>query len=373
MLKRRRGVSPGAQILVMMGIFLVGLMISALAIDFAYYFTARNELQTASDSAALAAATELYRDITVDPTTRRKDATLEAQTYLSKNQPNMTLDTSDVLYGFIDPTTKVYNSASFTTPSNDPNYASTGGYNAVRVLVRKTQGSSNGQLNTILANMVGIHKMDVSTGSVAMVDQTVNTLNNAGLRPIYACQAQFNLTMQDGIPENDTVRIYGDHVEVNGDPNTAGCPAMGSGNWGFADFTDCSAGTVGASTIGDWFASGYPGSVVVGQCYSTKPGNFIASMTSQLDTLVSNGTVFPIPLYNSWGGNGSNTNVNVSGFAGFKITDYVAHGAQSSRYIEGHFYRYVCNSGCSSTYSANATATTTPGGSLVRLRLASSS
>jgi len=98
----------------MMGIFLVGLMISALAIDFAYYFTARNELQTASDSAALAAATELYRDITVDPTTRRKDATLEAQTYLSKNQPNMTLDTSDVLYGFIVPTTKIYNSASFT-------------------------------------------------------------------------------------------------------------------------------------------------------------------------------------------------------------------------------------------------------------------
>jgi Flp pilus assembly protein TadG len=348
-------------------IILIGLMISSMGIDFAYYFAANNELQTAADSAAMAAATELYRDISIDPTVKMNDARVQAQSYLSKNQSNMVLTTADVLFGFVNPVTKIYNSTSFSTPSADANYAATGGYNAVRVLVRKDQGSANGQLNTIMANLFGLHKVDLTAGSVAMVDQTIDTMNNGGLRPIYACQAQFNRTMQDGIPENNLVRIYGDHVEIDGVQNTAGCPAMGSGNWGFADLTGCGAGTVGASTIATWFSGGYPGLVTVGQCYSTKPGNFIASLTSELDTLVSKGTIFPIPLYNSWSGNGSNTNVNVSGFAGFKITSYVAHGAQANRYIEGRFYRYLCNTNCSSS------GTTTPGGSVVRLRLASRS
>jgi len=354
---------------IMIGLTFVGLMISAMAIDFSYYFTAKNVMQTASDSAALAAAEEMYRDINPDPTSRLNDARLEAKVFLAKNQPNMTLDASDILFGYINPATRLYNPNTFSTPSNDPNLAATGGYNAVRVLVQKTSSSSNGQLNTIMANLFGVHKVDLSVGSVAMVDQAVNGINNGGLRPIYACQAQFNRVMQDSIPENNTVRIYGDHVEIDGVQNVAGCPAMGSGNWGFADFTDCGAGSVGASTIRDWFASGYPGPVNIGSCYSTKPGNFISSISGQLDTLVSNKTIFPIPLYDSWGGNGSNTHVNVSGFAGFKITNYVANGAQANRYIEGHFYRYTCQltSGC----TTGGSGITTPAGSVVRLRLAS--
>lgn len=349
-------------------IILVGMMIAAFGIDFAYYFAANNELQTVADSAAMAAATELYRDITVDPSTKRSDARVQAQYYVTSNQVNMLLDNSDVVFGFINPTTKVYSAASFTTPSADPDYASTGGYNAVKVLVRKVQSNSNGQLNTIMANLFGLHSVDVSAGSVALLDQTVNSITNGGVRPVYACEAQFTRTMQDGIPENNVVRIYGDHVEIDGVQNISGCPSMGSGNWGFADLTDCNSGSVGASTVATWFANGYPGVVTAGQCYSTKPGNFIASLRPELDTLVSNGTIFPIPLYSSWGGNGSNTNVTISGFAGFKITNYVATGAQANRYIEGRFYRYMCTTGCSTSGSA-----TSPGGSVVRLRLASRS
>jgi len=126
---------------------------------------------------------------------------------------------------------------------------------------------------------------------------------------------------------------------------------------------------VGASTIGDWFANGYQGTVTSGQCYSTKPGNFISSISGELDTLIANQTIFPIPLYDSWSGNGSNGQVNVSGFAGFKITNYVANGAQANRYIEGHFYHYACNTGCSS----GSDGSTSPGGSIVKLRLASKS
>jgi len=351
-----------------MGMFILTIMFAALAIDFAYYFAAGNELQTAADSAALAAATELYEDISVDPNTKMSDASVQAQYYLSKNQSNMTLSSSDVLFGFVDPITKVYNSSSFNTPTTDLNYLATAGFNGVRVLVRKTQGSPNGQLNTIMANLFGIHKMDQAAGSVAMVDQTVNVITS-GLRPIYACQAQFNLVMQDGIINNNTVRIYGDHIEVDGIQNIAGCPPMGSGNWSFADLTNCSPNAVGTSTINDWFATGFPGEVDMGKCYSTDPGNFISSISGTLDTLISQKTIFPIPLYNAWSGNGSNSNVDISGFAGFQITGYNANGSQASRYIEGHFSRYVCQSGCRS----GSPSTTTPGGSVVRIRLASRS
>jgi hypothetical protein len=354
--------------IIMMGMCLLTLMFAALCVDFAYYFTAGNVLQTSADSAALAAATELYDDITVNPPTRMADAALQAQSYLTKNQSNMTLAASDVLFGFVDPASKIYKAASFNTPSADPNYALTGGFNGVRVLVRKTQDSTNGQINTLFANLVGVHKADLSAGSVAMVDQTVNTMTS-GLRPIYACQAQFNYAMQDGIINNNVVRIYGDHVEVDGVQNISGCPSMGSGNWGFADLRDCSPGAVGTSTIKDWFETGFPGQVDVGKCYSSDPGNFISAISDVLDTLVSDKTIFPIPLYNHWSGSGSNTTVDISGFAGFQMTGYKGNGASADRYIEGHFSRYVCKTGCSS----GTGHTTTPSGSVVRIRLASRS
>lgn len=367
MIQRRR--SSGFQVIQILGLFMLGLIVSALAIDFGYYYAAQNQLQTVADSASLAAANELYRDIDVDLDAKLGNARAAATELADENMNGMVLEGDDVIFGFIDPGTKTYDPATFQTPSGNPDYTLTGGYNAVRVKARRTANSANGALNTIMANMIGVTQMNTMATSIAMLDQTVNTITDGGLRPIYACEAQFNTTMQDGIPENNTVRIYGDHVEVDGVHDTTGCPAMGSGNWGFADFTDCSSGTVGASTIRTWFASGYPGTVTAGQCYSTKPGNFISSISDELDTLVSNGTVFPIPLYNSWSGNGSNGKVDVSGFAGFKITDYVANGAQANRYIEGHFYRYACKTGCASSDDGS----TTPGGSIVKLRLASKS
>lgn len=176
--------------------------------------------------------------------------------------------------------------------------------------------------------------------------------------------------MEDGVPENNTVRIYGDHVEVDGVQNQAGCPAMGSGNWGFADLRNCSPDAVGSSTIRDWFSKGFPGTVNVGECYSSSPGNFISSASGELDKLISDKTLFPLPLYDSWSGGGSNTAVNVSGFVGFRITGYKANGSQASRYIEGKFYRFACKEGCNTSGSNGAGAGTTPGGSVVKIRLA---
>lgn len=366
-----RGAASGSGIILLIGIIFITMMMAAFGIDFAFYFAAQNQLQTDADSAALAAATNMYMDSELDPQTRLKNSQQDATDFVALNSPKLTLTQDDVIFGFVSPTTKIYDPSSFRTPSTSSDYSMTKGYNSVYVRVRQSEGSPNQPLNTILANMVGVAHMNTEAHSIALVDQTVNTVTNGGLRPIYVCEAQFRKAMEDGIPENNTIRIYGDHLEIDGVQNVTGCPSMGSGNWGFADLRNCSPDAVGTSTIKDWFSTGFPGTVTTGECYSTDPGNFISSITPVLDTLISSQTRFPLPLYNSWSGGGSNTAVNVSGFVGFQISGYKANGSQASRYIEGHFNRMTCKTGCSSG-GANGTETT-PGGSVVKIRLASTS
>jgi hypothetical protein len=170
--------------------------------------------------------------------------------------------------------------------------------------------------------------------------------------------------------ENNVIRIYGSKFLMDG--STQDCPVPTSGNWGFADLRDCNPGTVGASTIGDWFLNGYSGVVTAGQCYSTKPGNFISSgpVSSALDTLIKNKTVITIPLASSFNGSGSNSSVDVSGFAGFVIKSYVGNGNANNRYIEGYYTFTKCPQGGQCTVSAptNNCPNNKPGG-VVSLRL----
>jgi hypothetical protein len=293
----RRKSAEGSHVIYLIGLMLISLMMSSMAVDMGYYFGFQNRLQTAADSAALAAADQLYRSTEVDPATRLNEARTAAQTLVGHNETDMTLAGNDVTFGFVDPASKIYHEASFTQQSTQPQYLPTGGYNAVRVRVLRGAGGGNPPLQTIMANLLGIGQMDTGAASVAFMDQRVIAIDNGGLRPIYACQAQFNRTMADGVSENNVVRVYGDHVEVDGVQNQTGCPPMGSGNWGFADLRNCSPDAVGSSTIGDWFATGFPGIVNIGQCYSTNPGNFIHSIETELNTLITNKTVFPIPMY----------------------------------------------------------------------------
>lgn len=363
---RRRPFAGGFITIQLLGLIFLSLIMSGLAIDFAFLYAAQNQLQTAADSAALAATQELYSSIAVDPDERLSDATDAAAESVENNEEGLSLASDDIAFGYINPTTKKYDVHNFKTPTADPSYSATKGYNAVYVRVRKSEGSVNSPLRTIMSNLLGISHMNAEAESVALLDQGITAISDGGVRPIYACQAQFNVTMQDGIPQNDVVRVYGQHVEVNGVQNQAGCPAMGSGNWGFADLRNCNSNAVGSSTISDWFRTGFPGTVKAGECYSTNPGNFIPSIETELVDLIANKTVFPVPLYNSWSGGGSTSKVNVSGFVGFQITGYKDNGPSSGRYIEGHFTRYLCTKGCTSTNVPGIT----PGGAVVKIRLA---
>jgi Flp pilus assembly protein TadG len=363
-LKRRA--SRGMHLIQLAGLMVLIVMVSALAIDFGFYYASQNQLQTSTDASALAAAAELYRSNALDPSLRREEAVDMAQEYVEKNQPNLTLDSGDITFGFVDPATKMYDPNTFETISTDPAYKLTGGINAARIRLMRGGGGSNGPLQTIMAKTLGIDSMSTGAYSVAFLDRGVSSIS-AGLRPIYACEAQVNKAMEDGIAENNVIRVYGDRMEVDGVGNIAGCPQPGSGNWGFADLRNCDPDAPGANSTATWFDAGFGGTVYADECYSTQSGNFISNndVEAALDKLIANKTIITLPVYDGYSGGGSNTKVDVSGFAGFVITGYTSNGPAADRNIQGYFTKTVCGHECTTSNDGSGS-----GGLVVKLRLA---
>jgi Flp pilus assembly protein TadG len=392
-----RKASKGVGIVATIGVMIVGLMVSSVAVDVSYMLAEHAHLQNAADAAALAAAQEFTHSSSNSASGVRTDARAQASALASAHSSDsnaIAIDTAtDVTFGYIDPANPTYNSNTFTTPSNDDNYSFTGGYNAVRVRVRRTTDSPAGGLPALMANLFGINMLNVEADSVAMIDNNVGQISS-GLRPFYVCGAQYEAALATGDLEGQTIRIYGDHHSINGQTINE-CPDNPSGNWGFADLRDGNPGAPGNSTISRWVQDGFGSAdgedpVVIGQNYSTQPGNAISSngVKTGLQQLKNSGTIITLPLINYEGGgsasngkgkgkgkgkgnnsngSGSNVSVPVEGFAAFVITDYKTNGSASSRYIEGYFTRGVCNA-TTCTGSGNGSG---QGGGLFRLKLVS--
>ncbi len=386
----KRKAAHGMSMILTVIIIMVGLMVSAIAVDISMAYAGHAHLQSAADAAALAGAQELNHSDGADGGQVRADARVQANSligeYNSANNP-VAIDTNnDITFGYIDPEGGVYDEDNFDSPSADPNYAFTGGYNAVHVRVRRTDDSPAGAFPTLMANLFGIDDMNIQAEAVAMMDNSMNVVTG-GLRPLYGCLAQYDAAVATGNLEGQTARLYGDHHSLNGN-QVAGCGDHPSGNWGFADLRDDTSGAPGNSTLGDWFENGYTDSeVVVGGTYSTQPGNSISSsnVKTALQALIDNQTVISIPLVNwdessngsntsggngkgkgkgNGGGSGSNVSVEVQAFTGFVITNMKTNGNQSSRYIEGYFTSAECSGSCNGGGSGSS-----QGGGLFKLRL----
>ncbi len=353
-------VGAGNGVVLTLGVILVSLMMATLAVDIPFYFSVQNQLQTSAEAAALAGGHELYNSLGNSPADKMSDAEDQATDYAQLNfETNMRPE--DITFGYYD----FINNTGFTAVPALSGYESTGGYNAVSISVFADDDNSGegsgGPVPTIFARLLGLQAFDSAASATSALDNRIGAMT--GLRPIYGCQAQFDLAGADGDLTNDVVQIYGDEFRLNGDPLT--CPVPASGNWGFADLRDCSPGSPGTSNMRDWFANGFPGEVSSGECYSSSPGNFISAISNELDTLIADGTIISIPVIDTFNGSGSNTSVDVSGFSGFVLTDYRANGPASGRYIEGYFTSSTCSSDCT------VDSGMTNGGSIAKLRLVS--
>ena len=161
--RRRRGA-----VLLLFAICLVALMgLAALAVDLGAVYSARTQLQTGADAAALAAIANLEAGEHVAA------ATQFAGLNSVMNQ-SITLAPSDVTTGRLDFATGAFSAG--VTPAN-----------AVRVVARRTEDSPDGPLGLFFGRVIGFDSVPISTEAVAALDRRVN-----GVQPASGA-AQFDL------------------------------------------------------------------------------------------------------------------------------------------------------------------------------------
>lgn len=139
----------GTSVLFSTAITVLSLMIGSVAVDGALYFAELKKMQTAADAAAHAGAIAMFEKSAMTPTQHQDNGKAAAIAYAQTNGYH--LGTNDVQLGYTDPNGS-YNAQSFTTPSAS-GYSETGGYNAVRVFVRRGSGLANGALTTLFAGV----------------------------------------------------------------------------------------------------------------------------------------------------------------------------------------------------------------------------
>ncbi|MGL4311073.1 MAG: TadE/TadG family type IV pilus assembly protein [Paracoccaceae bacterium] len=132
------------------GLFLMVtvLMLGGLALDSTSARMARNQLQTATDASALAAAARMS-----DLEIARAAALQLAQLNLGGGEKNP-IGSGDIVFGIYD-----LSSGSFTETDDDPN--------AVKVVAKRSSSRGNA-VGTYLMKLVGVQSMDVTTVSVAL-------------------------------------------------------------------------------------------------------------------------------------------------------------------------------------------------------------
>lgn len=153
---RRRG----AVIVLTVVVLAVLCGLAAMTLDVGYLYNVRADLQRTADAAALAAAARLAEHDAADPVARAREAAME---YVKKNPSlgkELTIEENDITFGL----------ANYDVESNSFNFEETEVLpDAVRVRVRRAQGSPNGVVTLWFARLFGIHATNVSAQATAVM------------------------------------------------------------------------------------------------------------------------------------------------------------------------------------------------------------
>jgi|GEM_PF-6634059 len=105
-----------------------------------------------------------------------------------------------------------------------------------------------------------------------------------------------------------------------------------TGNWGFIDFDG--AGNSNSDTK-KWIEFGYP--IPIGpDTYEGDPGALSGSHKAPLQALVDSAEVFWLPVFDTSSGNGGNVEYRVTNFLPVQLVDFKTNGKQARRYLEFH-------------------------------------
>jgi Flp pilus assembly protein TadG len=200
------------------GLLITTLMVGSVAIDTGVYFSEQKNMQNAADAAALAGTMQLFRSDSTTPSGKQDDAMDAAIEVATDN--GYTLDRGNINFGYSDPTGS-YNANTFNTANN--NYTSTGGYNAVRVILRRGDGESNAPISTFLSQTFGHDGMASAANATAIYGGAIQSAS--GLRPVYLCQGVYDKAKElYGDPTLADITLYDSSNGNNGhgNPHNAG-------------------------------------------------------------------------------------------------------------------------------------------------------
>jgi hypothetical protein len=133
-------------------------------------------------------------------------------------------------------------------------------------------------------------------------------------------------------------------VTINYGKNSPGdCGANVPGNWGVQDFD---GGANSNNDTKNWIEGGYPGLVTAPGSIPGDTGAFSNSLSSALDTLVSSGQPFQLPVFDSATGTGSNAQFHIIGFVSVVLLGFQANGNALNRWLRVQFVSHVAQGTC---------------------------
>ena len=353
LIKHPRALMPRGTILVLTALLLFALMgLAALAVDVGVIASARAQLKTVADAAALAGARQLASDRRISSTLSDLTPEISAATFQAKaiGQANSVLNhnavitDSDVVIGYLrDP----------TNPSDTPQVGSLLS-NSVQVTATRSSDHVS-VVPAFFSRALGYSGTPISVTSTATVnfypikgyqnsDNFNSTVLPIALKSTYYYQMisatpspsndqyKFDAT-QYNPPTSNGVSQVSDGIPADGIPESVTYPVSvnNAGDWGTLYFDPNSKGV---STLVDNINNGIPPSELssLPATYAAKAG-MNAGMKTALTSII--GKAVEIPIYDSTnGGNGANLTYHIINYAWVRIMAVSFQGsANTSKYV----------------------------------------
>ena len=277
---------------------------TALSVDLGNAWQNRRHLVTATDSAALAAAQEYaLHGVGCGPL---------ADSYVASNKPDATVTAC--------------------TPSPGASNGLTSGH--VLVTAKTT-------IDYAFAPIIGVDSKTLASTTVARFGIPSSV---GGLRPFGLCyDALLDLpefsTWDPTSGPSDPVEIEYDKAAQ---PNACNGGDPVPGNWATIDLD---GGGNSNADIQNWTLNRFPGLIPPG-LYPGDTGAFSPSLASELQILEDSQLIFPLPLFSSVTGNGSNSVFDIVGFVSVQIVDFRTNGDQAQRSLTLRFVAAVVEGAC---------------------------
>jgi Flp pilus assembly protein TadG len=289
----------GAVAVIVAAFMVVAVGGAAFSVDLGNAWQNQRHLHTATDAAAMAAALAYAHD--------GNGCDSVAATYVAANDSEASMESCSVV------------------PSNS---SSTAGYVTVKAS------------KTVTYDFAGIFGQSSKKITSSTSVQWGTPKGAYDVRPIGLCLYDTHLSSWLNLPDGPTGPSDAITVPLDSGGNVNGCSS--TSNWGWLDLS----GSGGGSDVNEWLDNGFAQLMPVPAQIQAETGA-ISSVQSHLNTLVANGTIFPISMYDSVTGQSTSQLYHVVAFAMVQLLDFSVTG--NNRYFTFKFFRSAISGTCCGT------------------------